>query len=41
MNEYYSKRAKEYEDKYYRVDPTRQPEQNKIHECILPFQIIK
>jgi SAM-dependent methyltransferase len=30
MNEYYSKRAKEYEDVYYRDDPIRQAEQNQI-----------
>ncbi|MGD8305266.1 MAG: class I SAM-dependent methyltransferase, partial [Ignavibacteria bacterium] len=31
LNEYYSYRAKEYEDIYYRNDPARQKEQNEIH----------
>jgi ubiquinone/menaquinone biosynthesis C-methylase UbiE len=34
MNEYYSKRAQEYEQIYHRDDPVRQSEQNKIADVI-------
>jgi SAM-dependent methyltransferase len=34
MNEYYSKRAKEYEDVYHRDDPIRQSEQNQIKNAL-------
>lgn len=34
INKYYSKRAKEYEKIYYRTDPLRQDEQNKISKKI-------
>jgi len=34
MNEYYSKRAQEYEWIYHRDDPVRQSEQNKIADVI-------
>lgn len=34
INEYYSKRAQEYEQIYYRNDPVRQNEQNKIAKKI-------